>query len=146
VSRPPILAEAVKDGLNGESFSQGFTAIRAYRPVFTLKEMRTLRVTVITPSVEQTVISRVGSADTISVDILIQKKITSTSNTNVDTMVDLVEEISAYLRGTNFPFSGTINFQWVSSKIDPICDFDDLMHYNVFTSLIHVEYYIAWRK
>jgi len=41
------IAEAVKDALNGQDFSQAFTAERHYQPLFELKDMKTLHVTVV---------------------------------------------------------------------------------------------------
>lgn len=96
------IAEAVKTTLNTASgasaFVTTFTAVRAYKPQYTLEELATLRVTVIGRKMRPTIESRGGwvGAD-YEIDVLVQKKLTDASaNTEADQLSQLAEEIADY--------------------------------------------------
>jgi len=58
MARIADIADAVVTALNGHTFSQPLTAARAYRPVFDLKDMTDLHVTVVPKGVELTTAGR----------------------------------------------------------------------------------------
>lgn len=140
MSRSFALAEAIRDILNTVDFSVEFTATRAYCPYYTLKELKTLRVTVLTPIVNQSTISRVGNIDIITVDIVIQKQTSPTDHDAIDVLADLTEEIAEHFRGTRCK-----KWVWLETKIIVPYDIDNLSDWQVFVSTIRMQYQIAWK-
>jgi len=141
MSRSTALAEAVKDILNAIDFSMEFTAMRSYRASYTYKELKTLRVTVIAPIVEQRPFSRVGNIDDVSVHIIIQKQAKPADIDTVDALADFTEEIAEHFRGTRCR-----QWIWLETKIVVPYDPEDLTEGMVFTSVIEMRYQIAWKK
>ena len=141
MSRATVLAEAIKDGLNDAEFDPSFTAVRSYRPLWELKDLKTLRVMVIVPTIIQETISRIGNLDTISVDIAIMKQVDPSDNDAVDILMGLVEDVAEYFRSTNFD-----NALWEKTLITIPYDISDLVESRVFYSVIRVQYRICWTK
>jgi len=98
MTRVVDVAQAVTDELNGESFSQAFTATRQYLPVFDLQEMAALHVTVVPKSVETTSFDRGRYVHDITVDVAVQKKLTGDDTTDVDPLMALVQEIAEHFQ------------------------------------------------
>ena len=92
------IAEAVKDELNGETFSQEFTAERHYQPLFELPDMKTLHVTVVPKGVEVTPAGRSNNHYDYQVDVAVQKKFGKGDAAELDPLVGLVEEIADFFR------------------------------------------------
>jgi len=90
------LADAVVAALNGETFSQSFTAARTYLPVSTQQSLQTLRVTVVPlgPTIEGD--SRAAARVELPVQIGVQKKLDGDANADIDPLVLLAEEIADY--------------------------------------------------
>jgi len=142
MSRATALAEAIKDNLNDDGdFSMEFTAVRAYRIFYSVKELKTLRVTVLSPVIEQSMISRRGNADVCGVDIVVQKYAKPTDTETLDALSDLVEEIGEFFRST-----GHKKWVWLGTEIAVPYDLEDLSESFVFTSVIHLRYQITWVK
>lgn len=141
MNRSAAVAEAVKDILSAATYSLPFTATRDYRVFYSLKDLKTLRVTVIAPSVEQSIVSRNTNADIITVNIVIQKQVDPTDVAAIDLLADLVEEIAESFRGTRFK-----KWIWLGTKIVTPYDLEDLSEWRTFTSVIELQYQIAWTK
>lgn len=141
MNRSSALAEAIKDILNAADYSLDFTAIRSYRAFYTLKDLKTLKVTVIAPAVEQAILARNSNTDIISVDIVIQRQVDPTNTDAIDTLADLVEEIAESFRGTRRKA-----WIWLGTKITTPYDMEDLSEWRCFTSVIQLQYQIAWVK
>jgi len=141
MSRASALAEAVKDILNTVEFSQEFTAIRAYRAFYSLKDLAVLKVTVLAPLTEQLIAGRKGNFDNITVEIVVQKQVDPTDNTALDLLADLVEEIAENFRGTR-----TKSWGWLGTEIAVPYDINDLSEWRVFTAVVRLRYQIAWIK
>jgi len=140
MSRATVLAEAIKDGLNGETFDPEFTAIRAYRPPpYKLKDLKTIKVLVIIPTITQEAVSRIGSRDVISIDIVTMQQVDPTSGAAMDALFGLMEDIGAYLRGRNFG-----NAFWLRTVHTMPYDLEDLIEERVFTGVIQAQYMIGW--
>jgi hypothetical protein len=92
------IAEEIKDELNGETFSQSFTAIRSYLPTSDQEDLEDWRVTVVPVKYEETNQSRTSSQVEHVVHVGIQKNINYTDNTSMDAAADLAIEIIAFLR------------------------------------------------
>lgn len=93
------VADAVVTNLNGHEFSQDFNSERLYLPVFELKDMGILHVTVGMRSLSTTSASRGMTEKEIKIDVAVQKKLSNIEGDDeTDDLMDLVEEIIDFLR------------------------------------------------
>lgn len=139
MSRTTALAEAIKDILTAASLSQGFTAVRGYSIMYALKDMTTLRVTVIPIEVDTEPLNRVSNIDTCTVDVVVGKKVDPSDNTACDAMATLTEEIVELLRGSRYKL-----WVWLSSKTVLHHDPESLSEWRAWTSVIRLQYQIGW--
>jgi len=91
------IADAVTAELNGNSFSQSFTAQRLYLPVFDLQGMSTLKVTVVPKGITSQSLDRSRDSFDYQIDVAIQKKVANEIAT-IDALMLLAEEIGDYFR------------------------------------------------
>jgi hypothetical protein len=126
------IAEAVVTALNGHTFSQPFTAARAYRPVFDLKDMTDLHVTVVPKGVELTTAGRGLAQSDVQIDIGVQKKLAAGDNAEIDSLVGLVQEIAEFVRATG-RFGEAA---WVKTENTPIYSQEHLAELRQFTSVL----------
>jgi len=138
MSRLIDLAEAVRVGLNAETFSMIFTPIRTYRPVFDLQEMATLRVSVVPKAILIVKADRLRNQRDLVIDIGIQQKITTPGQGSMDALMDLVEEIETYLEAEDNRTFGTA--VWVSTENAPVFSQEHLADLRQFTSILTVTY------
>ena len=92
------IADAVVAELNGATLSLPLTAERHYRPIFDLKDMKTLHVTVVPKGVEVTPAGRSNNQYDYQVDVAVQKKFAKGDAAELDPLVGLVEEIADFFR------------------------------------------------
>ena len=137
-ARVTDIADAVVFELNGGSFSQAFTAERAYQPVFDLKDMKDLHVTVVPKSVTTAMASRADDQVDCAVDIGIQKKLTSGDNAEIDALMALVQEIAGFLNRRPLAAAGDV--VWVQTTNEPIFSPEHLEQLRQFTSVLTVTY------
>jgi hypothetical protein len=141
-------AEAVKDALNNppaDTFDQTFTAVRAYRPKFTPKELKTLRVVVVPRAYTRTRIARaVESIDPV-VQVGVMQQIdpptdadtdAAFDNTQADALMVFCEAVGTYLQSARLPgfreaFVDTI-------ENDPAWSPDHLAETNTFISVLTI--------
>jgi len=128
------IAEAVVAALNGHQFSQSFTAVRAYRPEFDLRELADLRVTVVPKSVEMTTAGRGLAQSDIQLDLAVQRKLSSGDNAEIDALMGLVQEIAEFIRCTG-RFGDAM---WVKTENSPIYAPEHLGEMRLFTSVLTV--------
>jgi len=132
------IADAVAAELNTGSFSESFTAQRSVLPIFQLADLTTLKVTIVPKAVETTAISRSMSQLDVQIDIGIQKKLGKQIDTEVEPLMELVEEIAAFLRGRQL--QSLTNVVWLRSGSEPIYATAHLAEERVFTSVLTVTY------
>jgi len=128
------IADAVVAELNGHEFSQEFTAERTYDTTLKLEDAGTLHVTVVPKALAEEVASR--SADQVDylIDVAVRKKPESVSNTELDPLVGLVEEIRAFLRRRRLAkYEGAI---CIRTPIEPVFAPEHLREYGQFTSVL----------
>jgi hypothetical protein len=101
-----IIADAVTAALNGASLSQVFTAERAYVPIHELKDLSTLRVSVVAASLEGALLDRSGrNLYSYVIDVGVQQAIgrgpMSAADINVvsDPLMLLAQEIADLFDG-----------------------------------------------
>jgi hypothetical protein len=92
------IADAVVQELNEGSWSLPLTAERHYRPIFDLKDMATLHVTVVPKGVTVERADRSRSQFEYQVDVAVQKKFEKGDAAELDPLVGLVEEIAEHFR------------------------------------------------
>jgi hypothetical protein len=127
------IADAVVAELVTGSFSQPFLPTRAYAPVRDLSEMKDLQVTVVPRSVEEDLAGRSSLQSRYQIDIAIQQKIDTASNTQADALMALVEEIKAHFRLRRLAGLGAI---WLRTVNDPIYSPAHWRELGQFTSVI----------
>jgi len=127
------IAEAVKDAMNGHSFSQPFTATRQYRPTFELKDMAVLHVTVVPHAVELASLSRTKQQYDVQVHVAVQKKFKEDSPAELDPLMDLAEEVMDFWRMRRLENAGAT---CVAVANAPIYSTEHMAELRQFTSLI----------
>jgi hypothetical protein len=126
------IADAVVAALNGQTFSQPFTAARAYRAAFDLQEMKDLRVTVVPKGLELTTAGRGVAQSDVQIDIGVQKKLTTGDDVEIDELMGLVQEIVEFVRATR-QFGDAV---WVKTENTPIYSQEHLGELRQFTSVL----------
>ena len=142
-------ADAIVAALNNppDSFSQSFTATRAKTPIFDLKDLATLRVTVVSRGKTRARTLRGDDwSHNIPVELIIQKKFEYTGDTQrsnldrmndlaalVDPLEDFCEELVDYLRNLVIEQRRPIEIEQV------LYDEEDLLDHQFF-SMIRLGY------
>ena len=136
------ISDALVAKLITGTFSQSFTPVRTVFPNFELKELATLNVAIVPRSVESSIITRASDQDDYSIDIGVQKKLTSSFETETAALISLVTEIKDFLKGKHLTMTTRIAM-WINTKIDPIYSREHIAGDTVFTSVITVTYRMA---
>ena len=118
--------------LNAGTFSQPFTARRAYRPVFDLQEMKELHVTVVPKGIEMATAGRGLVQDDVQIDVAVQKKLAAADDSEIDELMGLVQEIAEFVRAKGKFADAT----WVKTENVPIYSQEHLGELRQFTSVI----------
>jgi hypothetical protein len=135
------IAEAVTQELNGATFSQAFTAQRAYLPIFELPEMQDLHVTVVPKSVSILPGGRSHNQHDYAIDVAVQKKLNATDNTEIDPLLSLVDEIADHFRLKRLDsYPGAV---WVKTDNEPVYDPEHLDRLRQFTSVLTLTFRVA---
>jgi hypothetical protein len=127
------IAAAVTTELNTHSFSQSFTATRAYLPTFELVTMANLHVTVVPRSVASKSLDRQRDSYDYEIDVAVQQKVDPTL-VNLDALVLLVEEIADHFR--HEPLSNLPAARCVGVQNTPVYAAEHLQELRVFTSVL----------
>jgi hypothetical protein len=131
------IADAVVTALNGApegAFSLPFTAARAYLPVFDLKEMKDLHVTVVPKGVELAAAGRGTIQRDVQIDVAVQQKLSACDDSEIDALMELVQEIGEFIRS-----AGRIGgAAWVRTENVPIYSQEHLGELRQFTSVLTV--------
>ncbi len=135
------VADAVKAELEAGTFSQQFTAQRAYRPAFDLADLNTLRVTVVPKSVDVFNASRRADHFDCVIDIGIQKRVNPENTQSVDAMADFVAGVVDFLR--HRALSQMPDAAWLRIRNEPVWVPEHLDEHRTFTSVVEVTYRVA---
>ncbi|MGC1272624.1 MAG: hypothetical protein WBC44_02865 [Planctomycetaceae bacterium] len=128
------VAEAVLAELDATTFSQSFTAQRAYLPRAELAALRSLCVTVVPSHVTIATVARGQTQQDVAVDVAVQRKLTSEENGTLDSLLALAEEIAAHFTGKrldSFPAAA-----WVKTEFKPIYAPEHIEQLRTFTSVL----------
>jgi hypothetical protein len=128
------IAEAVKESLNGATFSQSFNATRHYLPIYDLQDMKNLHVTVVPKGVVIQPGGRAHNQHDYQIDVAVQKKLSTGDNEEIDPLLTLVDEIADHFRFKrldSFP-----NAMWVKTENAPVYAVEHLDRFRQFTSVV----------
>jgi len=131
------IADAIVAELNGESFSQPFTAERAYKPTFDLQEMQDLHVTVVPKELASQQSSRSMVQQDFQIDIGIQKKLEA-DDAETDALMALVEEIADFFRRGRL--EAVPNAGLIRTENAPVFSPEHLSELRQFTSVLTLTY------
>ena len=140
MSRTLDISDAVVAELAGAppgTFALSFTPRRRVLPQFELGELKDLHVTVVPRAVEITSATRAHSQHDVQIDIGVQKRLGKELESEIEPLVELVEQIAAYLGRRPL---GSIPAVWVRTANDPIYAAEHLAEDRVFTSVLTVSY------
>ena len=135
------IADAVVTELNGHTFSQSLTAVRYYRPVFDLGEMRTLHVSVVPKGVTIERADRSRNQYDFAIDVAVQKKFELGDNAELDPLMSLVEEIADFFRLrrlTSYP-----DAIWVRTDNVPVYAPEHMEEFRQFTSILTLTFRVV---
>lgn len=130
------LADAVAASLNDATLSEEFTAERLHQPSFDLADLSELHVSVVPKSQTITNATRQHSFFDCEIDVGVQKKVAD--DTEVDGLLDLVQEIADHLRMkrlADYPQAG-----WLAIAHDPVVASEHLDQNCQLTSVLTVTY------
>ena len=133
------IANAVKTELNDTDFSIPFTAEMALLPVFELKDMRELKVTIVPKAQSFQRLSRDTGSREIQIDIGVQKKFSDQSE--AEALLDLVEEITAHFDGKR-PTEAS-NAICVRVANEPVYAPEHIEQYRQFTSVLTLTFKVV---
>ncbi|MGE3108352.1 MAG: hypothetical protein AB7O77_08370 [Phycisphaerales bacterium] len=133
------IADAVAAHINAGTFSQPVSAERMYQPAFTLEDLADLRVSVVPRTVGIAAATRDSSFFECVVDVGVQKKLPAEgADSEIDALLDLVEEITDHLRLKRLPDAPEA--AWAAIAHEPVVSSESLEQHRVFTSVLSVTY------
>jgi hypothetical protein len=135
------IADAVVTELNGHTFSQTLTAVRYYRPVFDLGEMKTLHVSVVPKGVTIERADRSHNQYDFAIDVAVQKKLSSGDATELDPLMSLVEEIADFFRLRRL--ASCSSAIWVRTDNVPVYAPEHLEEFRQFTSVLTLTFRVV---
>ena len=133
------ITENVVTQLNAGSFSQTFTAVRNFLPLYELSDLKSLRVTVVPNATAIEAKARNTTQHDVEIDIAVQQKLSKTDNTTIDPLMTLVEEIADHFRFKRLTSPDAI---WMKTENEPVYAQEHLDQYRVFTSLLTLTFRI----
>lgn len=133
------VADEIVSKVNGGSFSQSFTAVRAYVHSTRLKDNDALAVYVAPKDASTEWLARGERQRELTFYASVMKRLPQGfTNADVDSLVALVEEIDGYL--SNAANRLITNGSFVSSELVPPVDGRHLIEWGQFTGVIEVTY------
>jgi len=134
------LADAVTADLNDGSFSQSFTAVRKWLVDWKLEDLSTLQV-VVTPGPSKWAhLTRGKDRADHATDVIVQKHVDPTVNTEPDALCAFLEELVAYYRTKAITTAGGDNLRCLERELVPgsaaAVNQDLLANAHVFTGVL----------
>ena len=128
------VADAIAAELNAAALSLPLTAERHYVPSFALKEMKDLHVSVVPKGVVITKADRSRNTHDVQLDVAVQKKFDNGTNTEIDPLIALVEEIADLFRLKRL--DSYPNAHWIRTEHMPIYSREHWDEMRQFTSVL----------
>ena len=128
------VADSVVAELNAGSFNWPFTAERRNLPQFDLTDMKTLHVTVVPKGVIVSPGGRAHNQHDYSIDVAVQKKVDDENGKEVDSLLELVDEIADQFRFKRLSsYPGAI---WLKTEHPAVYSQEHLHEMRQFTSVL----------
>jgi len=140
VATVTTIANAVAATLNAATLSQPFTAEVLFRPLFDLKALNTLKVSVVSRAVSFAPVSRRAGTRQVQVDIGVQRKIGGDSD--MEPLLDLVEEI-ALCFGIGSRLADCPGAVCVKVENEPVYAPEHIEQYRQFTSVVTLTFEVS---
>lgn len=134
------IAAAVLAELAGQAFSMPVTCARKYAPAWDLKEIDGIHVTVVPKGNDIANASRSQLANSVTVDVAVQRKVGAQTTAELDPLMDLVQEITDFL--TRRPLALYQSASWLRIVNSFIYAPDHLTDKRLFTSVLTVTYLV----
>lgn len=134
------VAAAITAELNATEFSQSFTAVRGYIPMYKLDEIDSLKVTVMLRTDERENIARGMTGNRVTVDVAIQKRFDSHANSAIDPLMVLGREIQRHFERLRLP--GMEEAAHTGTENEPAYIPEHMMEWRQFTSVISLSYLV----
>lgn len=134
------IANAVAAKLNATAFAQPFTAEVVYRPIFDLKNLATLKVSVVPRAVSFGVASRQTGSRQVQVDIGIQRKLSD--ETEIGALLDLVEAITLCF-GVGRRLPDCAEALCIGIENEPVYAPEHIERYRQFTSVVTLSFEVT---
>ena len=109
-------------------------------PLYDIKQLGTLRVSVVPASIESVVMSRASTRHSVAIDIGIQKMVGPDIETDIETLTSIVDEICLYVKRLNLDTTPAAKF--VDVQNDPIYSIAHIDGFQTFTSVLHMRYVV----
>jgi hypothetical protein len=139
------IADALVAELNVKTFSQPFTAVRAYLPEYELKDMATLHVTVVPAEFEGEPNDRSRDREEHKLHVAVQQRFEPIGGivplARLDELLKLCEEIRDFLRDRTLASCPEV--RRVKTEHKPIYDPKHLKEANQFTGLLAFTYRVV---
>lgn len=132
------IADGVRGELNRGSWREEFVAERRYRPLYDLKDMKDVHVSVVPRAVTETIQNRGRTQGDYTVDVAVQKKVAGDEQT--DGLMKLVEEIARHFRFRRLKLLGGEEAVWIGTINMPIYAPDHLAELGQFTSVLSLTF------
>jgi len=132
------IADAIVAQLEDGSFVVDFTICRAYRPEYSLTQLKTVQVTVVPKTMEWTAATKIRDNRQYTVDIAIQQKLANEEAGTVDPLMLLAEQFCTVL--FRHRLDAMESALCVEIANEPIYSLEHLEEHAVFTSLLTATY------
>lgn len=142
MSTPTVfdVADAVKDALNAETFSEAFTAVVKVPQFVDLSKLEALEVTVMPIDGDTEIATRVSEDMDVTIRITLQEYVreSATDLTRVRVLSDLLDEIRESLRFQSLDVDG-VHFSYAGTEFIPFLQ-GTLLGAQTFCGIIDVIY------
>ena len=138
------IADAIVTELNAAppgTFAQAFTAARHYRPQFDLAELKTLRLSVVPKAIGITGLMRNANQHDVSIDVAVQKKVSSTDAAELNGLMLLTEQIADFFRLRRL--TALPEALWTKTDNVPVYSPEHLETKQVFTSVLTLTFRVV---
>jgi len=136
------IADAVVTALNADEFqetlTEEFTAERLFLPNFKLEDMDALHVSVVPKSMTEEAASRNDVDYQYQIDIGVQKRFTKLESSEIDPLVDLVEQIAALFKLASLPTYTDVT--WIKTDHPALYAPEHMEQLRQFTSVLTLTY------
>jgi len=133
------IADAVVAAINAGSFTPAVTAARVYQATRELKEVGTMRCSVMPQAWRQSLAGRGEDRADYIVQLAIQKKLDPGGDVDaeMDTLMKLMQDLGAHLNRRELT---DIDATWVGTVNEPVWGPEDLENLRQFTSVLTLTY------